>query len=90
MISIAGARPMHSTVLLFAQLADATGTDLIDLELPDGSTVRDALDLLSARHEPIAAMRDRIAVAVNEQYEHPDATLPDGCTIALIPPVSGG
>lgn len=81
---------MKCTVLLFAQLREAVGCDRLSIELPDGSTVADALDVLARKHPSIAAMRSSIAVAVDEMYRPPTFALMDGCTVALIPPVSGG
>ena len=81
---------MRCNVLLFAQLAEAIGSRKLALELPEGATVADALKRLAAEHEAIAQMRSRVAVAVDEQYQTPTAKLQDGCTLALIPPVSGG
>ena len=81
---------MQCTVLLFAQLAEALDTRQLTIELPDNSTVADALDLLASRHEAIESLRDRIAVAVNEAYAGMQTILTPDCTIALIPPVSGG
>ncbi len=81
---------MQCTVLLFAQLAEALNTRQLTIDLPDNSTVTDALDLLANRHEAIASMRDSIAVAVDEAYAGMETMLTNDCTIALIPPVSGG
>lgn len=81
---------MRCEVLLFAQLAEAIGSDRLTIELPEGATVAEALALLSKDHETIAATANAIAVAVNEQYSATTAVLSDGDTIALIPPVSGG
>jgi molybdopterin synthase catalytic subunit len=60
------------------------------IELPEGAAVREAMDVLCEKHEAIARMRDQLAVAVDERYASPQTALRDGCTIALIPPVSGG
>jgi len=81
---------MKCRVLLFAQLADAAGRREIEFELPEGATVGDSLAALGREFDAIASMRDRIAVAVNEQYAAAMRVLTDGDTIALIPPVSGG
>ncbi len=81
---------MHVKVLLFAQLADALGQRELELELPDGATVAEALDQLAAAHDSIALLRDRIAVAVDETYVSKDHVLTNDSALALIPPVSGG
>jgi molybdopterin converting factor subunit 1 len=81
---------MRCQVLLFAQLREAIGRDRIVIELPLRATVADALNTLAEKHKAIAASRGRIAVAVNEAYAPVSTVLHEGCTIALIPPVSGG
>ena len=81
---------MKIHILLFAQLADATGCRAFDLDVADDATVTDALTMLGDQHPSIATLSDRIAVAVNEAYARKDRPLADGDTLALIPPVSGG
>jgi molybdopterin converting factor subunit 1 len=81
---------MKCQVLLFAQLRDGIGRDCLMIELPNGATVADALESLAETHPPIAAIRHHIAVAIDEAYRPNSFKLHDGCTIALIPPVSGG
>ncbi|UCD75467.1 MAG: molybdopterin converting factor subunit 1 [Phycisphaerales bacterium] len=81
---------MRCEVLLFAQLAEAAGEAELMVDLPDGASVADALEALSQEHESIAALRNRIAVAVDEAYVRAGTILEDGCTLVLIPPVSGG
>ncbi len=82
--------PMRCRVLLFAQLVDALGHREFDLEVGEDATVADAMNALCAEHPAIEAMRDRVAVAVDESYQPGETRLTDGCTLALIPPVSGG
>ena len=81
---------MLCTVLLFAQLAEALNTRQLTIELPDESNVGDALEVLANQYEAIENIRDSIAVAVDESYAGMQTTLTADCTIALIPPVSGG
>lgn len=81
---------MKCEVLLFAQLREAMGRERLSIELRDDATVGDALDELSREHPAINAMRKTIAVAVDQRYQPSGTRLRDGCTMALIPPVSGG
>lgn len=80
---------MNVTVLLFASYADALGNDELDLTLPAGATVEDAIRQLSqlpgAERVPPAPL-----VAVNERYAALDQRLSPGDELALIPPVAGG
>ncbi len=81
---------MRCEVLLFANLAEAIGTDRLAIDLDEGSRVGDVLDKLAAEHDAIGQMRRVLAVAVNERYCPADAELNDGDVVALIGPVSGG
>ena len=80
---------MNVTVLLFASYADALGTAELDLALPSGATVEDAVRRVSglpgAERVPPAPL-----VAVNERYASMDQRLSAGDELALIPPVAGG
>jgi molybdopterin synthase catalytic subunit len=81
---------MTVDVLLFAGLAASVGQRKLSLNVPIGATVADVLALLSASHPPIAAMADRLAMAVSHDYVEPCHVLKAGDELALIPPVSGG
>jgi molybdopterin synthase catalytic subunit/molybdopterin converting factor small subunit len=76
---------MLITVRLFAMLRERAGTGQLELELPDGACVADAL----------AAVGDLagglpLVLAINRRYADRDAPLSAGDELALIPPVSGG
>lgn len=81
---------MTVTVLLFAQARDAAGTGRLELELPDGSRVADALQRLERDHPGLAALAPHLACAVNGRISAPAAALAAGAELALLPPVSGG
>jgi molybdopterin converting factor subunit 1 len=76
---------MHVRVRLFASLRERAGADEVELELPDGALVSDALAQLNAITDGL-----RVVMAVNHEYADPDASLAAGDELALIPPVSGG
>jgi molybdopterin synthase catalytic subunit len=76
---------MQVSVKLFAGLRERAGADELELELPDGASVGDALAELAALTEGLC-----VVMAVNEEYADPDLLLSGGDELALIPPVSGG
>jgi molybdopterin synthase catalytic subunit len=76
---------MRVRIRLFAMLRERAGTSELELELPDGARVRDAL----AAVEPLAEGLP-LVLAVNRAYADPDVVLAPGDELALIPPVSGG
>jgi len=72
-------------VRLFAGLRERAGASELELELPDGAVVGDALNEVRALTEGV-----RVVMAVNREYVDPGAPLRAGDEVALIPPVSGG
>jgi molybdopterin converting factor small subunit len=72
-------------VRLFAMLRQRAGRDAIELELPDGARVSDAL----AAVDDLAGGLS-LVLAVNREYAAPDQVLAADDELALIPPVSGG
>ncbi|MBV9944339.1 MAG: molybdenum cofactor biosynthesis protein MoaE [Solirubrobacterales bacterium] len=76
---------MQVRVRLFAGLRERAGASELELELPDGAVVGDALNEVRALTEGV-----RVVMAVNREYVDPGAPLRAGDEVALIPPVSGG
>jgi MoaE-MoaD fusion protein len=76
---------MQVRVLLFAGLRERAGRSEVDLELPDGALVRDALEQLCGVAQDVP-----VVMAINQEYAPADAQLHAGDELALIPPVSGG
>jgi MoaE-MoaD fusion protein len=76
---------MQVRVRLFAALRERAGAAEVELELPEGARVRDALARFGAIADGIP-----MVMAVNQEYAGPEAELRPGDELALIPPVSGG
>jgi molybdopterin converting factor subunit 1 len=72
-------------VRLFAQLRERAGRDELELELPEGARVADAL----AAGDDLAGGLP-LVMAVNREYADAGVALAAGDELALIPPVSGG
>ena len=82
---------MFVHVRLFAVLRERAGRDEIELELPDGATVQDAVKAVADRHglgDVVARLP--VVMAVNREYASADSVLSESDELALIPPVSGG
>jgi molybdopterin synthase catalytic subunit len=82
---------MKVTVRLFAILRERAGRDSIELSLPEGATVAEAVEALRSEHG-LADVIGRLPVrmAVNREYAEAAETLTAGDELALVPPVSGG
>jgi molybdopterin synthase catalytic subunit len=76
---------MRVQIRLFAALRERAGTSTLELELPDGALVSDALSELKWLTGDLQAV-----LAVNREYASQSLALHAGDELALIPPVSGG
>ena len=81
---------MTVTVRLFAVLRERAGIEQFPLDLPDGASVRAAVEGVAGQLPMLRDLLPRVAFAVNRAYVKGDAKLSDGDELALIPPVSGG
>lgn len=83
---------MNVRVRYFASLREALGSGET-LELPPGTTVGQARDLLIARGGPHAAALARgraVRCALDQRMAAEHEVLPDGAELAFFPPVTGG
>jgi molybdopterin synthase catalytic subunit len=80
---------MRVLVRLFASYREAAGVGRMELELPPGAKVKDAIFRIVKDH-PLIAEGRQVVIARNHEYVTPDEPLADGDEVALIPPVSGG
>jgi molybdopterin converting factor subunit 1 len=76
---------MTVKVRLFAMLRERAGADQVELDLPPGARVADALERLGDLGGGAP-----LVMAVNREYADEDQILAPGDELALIPPVSGG
>lgn len=76
---------MRVHIRLFAGLRERAGADGLDLELPDGARVSDALRAVGWLTDGVP-----VVMAVNLEYADEDTELVADDELALIPPVSGG
>lgn len=78
-------RRVQVTVRLFAQLRERAGRSEIELELPEGARVSDALAEVRELTDGL-----KVVMAVNREYADETAVLSEKDELALVPPVSGG
>jgi MoaE-MoaD fusion protein len=76
---------MRITVRLFAALRERAGWSQQEVDLPDGSVVRDVWPALGLGDEPPG-----LAYARNREYADRETAVAPGDEVAVIPPVSGG
>lgn len=81
---------MQVKLLFFGMLKEIAGRDSDAVELPVGARISDLLAGYAAKSPGLKEYFPVIAIALNEEYSEPGATLHDRDVVALIPPVSGG
>lgn len=79
---------MRVRLLYFGVLREMFGSDQALVEMAEGATVVDVLNVYRERVPAFAW--ESIAVAVNQEYARGEDLLRDGDEVALLPPVSGG
>jgi molybdopterin converting factor subunit 1 len=75
---------------LFARFRDVFGTELLDLPLPEGATVKDLRDIVAKLKPELAALLARSRIGVNNELASDVAPVKSTDEVALLPPVSGG
>ena len=81
---------MNVRVRLFAVARQLAGRDVLELELPERSTIADVRQGLAAEVPDLAPLAAHMAFAMDSQYVRDDAVVGPGADVACIPPVSGG
>ena len=82
--------PISITALFFASYRDMVGASSLSVELTEGATVGDLVEVLRSRGAPFDALPAEPAVAVNRTYAFLDERLSRDDEVAFIPPVAGG
>jgi molybdopterin converting factor subunit 1 len=81
---------MKVTVRFFASHREATGVATCPVDVPEGTSAAEALEVLCRRFPPLAALAPSCAFAVNLTQVAGSTTLRDGDELALLPPMAGG
>jgi MoaD family protein len=81
---------MNVRVQLYAQLRELIGTHELDLELPEGATVRELLEEIYAQKPALCAHDKSILVGAGLEFVDRNYKLNPGEEIAIMPPVQGG
>jgi molybdopterin synthase catalytic subunit len=81
---------MQVKVLPFGVLKDWLGSSAATVELPEGATVAELLNLMAGKKPAGRELLRGIAVSVNAEYATASCALREGDEVGLLPPVSGG
>lgn len=81
---------MQIKLLFFASIKDIVGARQMDVDVPDGATIKDVFDGLESKYPRIAPYRSIVLTSVNEEYKDQATPVSEGDEVAFFPPVSGG
>lgn len=81
---------MKVRVQFFSRLRDLTGTASTELELGEGSTVSDLLDIVYSKTPALRDWDKSILVAAGVDFVERDYPFKPGDEISIMPPVQGG
>ena len=80
---------MKIDLLAFGIAKDILRSRSLPLELPEGVTVGDLKEKLTAEYPGFQKLKS-LAIAVNTEYQADDFALSENDEVVIIPPVSGG
>ena len=81
---------MRMRVQFYAQLRDLVGTREIDIDLAEGSTVRDLLDEIYVQQPKLRSHDKSILIGADVEFVDRNYKLKPGEEISIMPPVQGG
>lgn len=81
---------MKITIRLFARMRELVGTNRLERNVSDNTTVAGLIQILQDEFPKWAETRPRTIVSVNQEFADMDAPLSEGDEVAFFPPVSGG
>jgi molybdopterin converting factor small subunit len=74
----------------YAQLRDLVGSREIDVDLPEGATVRDLLEQVYAQQPKLRLHDKSILIGAGVEFVDRNYRLKPGEEISVMPPVQGG
>ena len=81
---------MNMRVQFYAQLRELIGIHELELELPEGATVRELLEQIYEQKPALRAQDKSILVGAGLEFVDRNYQLKPGEEIAIMPPVQGG
>ncbi len=81
---------VRATILFFAGARERAGTGRVDVELKQGSSIGEAIELALTTVGRSGNLPSNVMLARNGNYVDGSEPMMDGDEIAVIPPVSGG
>lgn len=83
-------KSVQVTVKLFSYFRRIAGTDRLAVDLVEGATAADLMDVLSRKLDGAALTHGSASLVINHRHALPEATLQEGDEVLLLPIIGGG
>jgi len=81
---------MKIRVQFYSRLKDIAGSDLVEWEVSEGTTVGELVQQLCERYPGLEQWRPHLLVAIGLDYATAETPLHEGAEVSIMPPVQGG
>ena len=78
------------TVKLYYHLKDKAGTNQINLEIPENSTIKELKILLINNYPALQSQLDNIMMLINQKIVLDEDKIPQNAQISFLTPIGGG
>lgn len=78
------------TVNLYYHLKDKVGTNLINLELPENSTIKELKMILIHDYPALQSQLDNIMTLINQKIAVDEDRIPQNARVSFLTPIGGG
>ncbi len=81
---------MKIKVTLYYHLKEKAGTGNLEMNLPDGSTLRDLKGRMESAYPALRTHLDNVMILMNKKIVLDEDSLKDNAEVAFLTPVGGG
>jgi molybdopterin converting factor small subunit len=78
------------TVNLYYHLKEKAGTNIIHIEIPKDSTMRDLKRILITNYPTLESQLDNIMMLINQKIAVDEDKIPLGAQVSFLSPIGGG
>jgi len=77
-------------IKFYSSFRELMGTSWTSMEMAEGTTLGDLVDIIRDRHPRLRLQTDEIVVSLNRNSLPPETVLKDGDVVSFLPPLTGG
>ena len=81
---------MQVTVIFFPLFRKISGTDRLEMEVPEGSHISTLMEMLSERYQHPVFKEQPVTALINHKVTLPETALQEGDEVLLLPVMDGG